>query len=120
MIIFLYAFLFLVSVFLVYLASRWLVKSLVAISQFLQWREFVVAFFIMAFSSALPDLFIGFFSIVHRVPQLAFGDVVGGNVVDLTLVVALASLVYRGLPAKSKTVPTASILTIIVALLPLL
>ena len=119
MIILLYLSLFLISGFLVYISSRWLVKNLVEISKFLQWREFVVAFFIMAFSGALPDFFIGLSSAAHKVPQLAFGDVVGGNVVDLTLVVALATLVYGGLPAKSKTVQTTSLFTIVAALLPL-
>ena len=90
------------------------------IAKFLGWREFVVAFFIMAFAASLPNLFVGISSALHKIPQLSFGDIVGGNLVDLTIVVALAALVAKGLPTGSRMVQTSSIFTILIAILPLL
>jgi len=90
------------------------------IAKFLGWKEFVVAFFVMAFAASLPNLFVGISSAFHKIPQLSFGDIVGGNLVDLTIVVALAVLVAKGLPAESRMVQASSIFTILIAILPLL
>jgi len=90
------------------------------IARFLGWREFVVAFFVMAFAGSVPNLFVGISSALHKIPQLSFGDIIGGNLIDLTLAVALAALIAKGLSAESKMVQTSSIFTIVVAIQPLL
>lgn len=113
-------FIFFVSCLTLGFAGVLIVKALTRICKFLGWREFVVAFFIMAFVSSLPNLFVGISSAIKGVPELSFGDVVGGNVVDLTLVIALAALLNKGIPAESRMVQTSSIFTIIIAVLPLL
>jgi cation:H+ antiporter len=103
-----------------YFAGEWLVKSLMRIARFLGWREFVVAFFIMAFATSMPNLFVGISSTLHKIPQLSFADVVGANVVDLTLAIALATLIAKGLPAESRLIQNSAIFTISIAILPLL
>ena len=112
---------FIISFLLLALSSKWLVKSLANIAQFLGWREFVLAFFIMAFAGSLPNLFIDISSALQGIPQLSFGEIVGGNIIDLTIAVALAAIISRnGLRIKSKTVQGTAIFTLIVAILPLL
>jgi cation:H+ antiporter len=120
MIIF-YLFLFFVSCFLIYISGEWVVRSLVRIARFLSWREFVVAFFVMAFAASISNFLVGITSIIHKIPQLSFGDVVGGNVIDLTLAVALAIFLTKGgLLAESRTVQSTSFFTIATAILPLI
>jgi cation:H+ antiporter len=110
-----------ISVFFLILASGWLVKSLTKIAQFLGWREFVFALFIIAFAGNLPNLFVGISSVVQGVPILSLGEILGGNIVDLTIAAALAAIISRqGLTVKSRTVQGTAIFTLIVALLPLL
>lgn len=94
--------------------------GLTRMAKFLGWREFVVAFFVVAFAATIPNFFVGISSAIHKIPQLSFGDIVGGNLIDLTLAVAIATLFAKGLPAESRTVQTTSIFTIIIAILPLL
>lgn len=118
--IFLNILLFIISLALLLWAGSFLVSALMRIAKFLGWREFVVAFFVIAFASTIPNFFIGISSALHKIPQLSFGDVVGGNLVDLTLAVALATLFAKTLPTKSRLVQASSFFTIIVALLPLL
>jgi len=89
-------------------------------ARFLGWREFVVAFIIIAFAASVPNLFVGITSALHQIPQLSFGDIVGGNLVDLTLAVALAALFAKGLPAHSKMVQSSAIFTMAIAIFPLL
>ena len=117
----LYIFIFLISVLFLSLSSEWLVKSLTKIAQFLGWREFVFALFIMAFAGSLPNLFVGISSVIQGVPHLSLGEILGGNIVDLTVVAGLAALISRnGLTVKSRTVQGTAIFTLIVAILPLL
>jgi len=115
-----YIFIFITSCALLFFSSNWLVGGLMKIARFLGWREFVVAFFIMAFAGSVPNLFVGIFSAFNKIPQLSFGDIVGGNLLDLTIVVALAALIAKSLPAESRMVQTTSLFTIVVAILPLL
>jgi cation:H+ antiporter len=116
-----YIIIFLASCFLLFWAGSWLVEALARICKFLHWREFVVAFFVMAFACSLPNLFVGINSAINKVPQLSFGDIVGGNVINLTLVVALAVLFSRGsLPAESRMVQSSNLFAVFAAVLPLL
>lgn len=101
-------------------SGSFVVRALMEIAKFLGWREFVVAFFIIAFASTAPNFFVGIASAFHKIPELSFGDVVGGNLVDLTLAVALATLIAKTLPTKSRLVQSSSLFTIIAALLPLI
>jgi cation:H+ antiporter len=118
--IWLYVIIFAVSCLILYWSSSRLVKSLIKIAKFLGWREFVVAFFIMAVAGSFPNLFLGISSAVRGIPELSFGDIVGGNIIDLTLAVALAVLIGGvNLPAKSKMVQSSAVFTVVIAVLPL-
>lgn len=111
---------FLISCLLLSFAAKLLISSLTKMAMFLGWREFVVAFFVMAFAGSIPNLFLGLSSILHGIPELSFADVVGGNIVDLTIAVSLVTFLGKKLPAKSKMVQSSSLFTVCAALLPLL
>jgi len=116
-----YVLIFLVCCLLLYFSGELIIKGLIRIAKFLGWREFVVAFFVMAFAASLPNLFVGITSAVRGIPQLSFGDVAGNNLAALTIAVALAVLIGRKeLPAESRTVQTTSIFTMAAAILPVL
>jgi len=113
-------FIFLFSCFLLFISGKWLVASVARIARYLELREFVAAFIIIAFATSLPNLFVGITSALKGIPELSFGDILGGNMVDLTVAVALAALFAKGLPADSKMVQTSALFTMIVAIAPLL
>ncbi len=105
---------------LAWLSSR-LVNSLVQVAKYLRWREFIIAFFVMAFAASLPNLFVDLNAALHHLPELAFGDIIGGNLVDLTLVLAIAVFFSKkGLSSKSDVVQKSASVTAIAAVLPLL
>jgi len=119
--IFGYIFIFAISCLALFWSGNSLVDSLMRVAKFLKWREFVVAFFVMAFAASAPNLFVGLSSAIHKIPQFSLGDVVGGNIVDLTLAFALAILIGKTtLPAPSRVVQTTTIFTTLISLLPLL
>lgn len=117
---FVYILIFIISVLLLFWAGTFIIDSLMRIAKFLRWKEFVVAFFVIAIASSIPNFFVGISSALHGIPQLSFGDVVGGNIVDLTVAVALVVLITKGLPTTSNLVQVSSLFTILIAILPIL
>lgn len=114
-------FLFIFSCFLLSWLSSKLIKSLVQIAKYLGWREFIIAFFIMAFATSLPDLLVSVNAVLQNKPLLALGDILGGNLVDFTLVLAIAVFfTKKGLSAESDMVQSSAIFTTVIAILPLL
>lgn len=115
-----YISIFIISCLILFWSGNFLVGALTRVAKFLGWREFVVAFFVMAFAASAPNLFVGISSALHEIPQFSLGDVIGGSIVDLTLAFALAILIGKTfLPAPSRVVQTTTIFTTIIALLPL-
>jgi cation:H+ antiporter len=110
---------FLISCVAFYFSGELIVKSFNRIAKFLGWKEFVVSFLMMAFVGSLPNLFVGISSALQGIPELSFGDSLGGSVINMTLAVALAALfAKKGIPAKSKTIHDSLIFTSIAAALP--
>src|SRR3989344_7121890 len=106
-----YIFIFLAACFLMFWVGKWIIDAINRLARFLGWREFVVAFFIMAFATSFPNLFVGISAARHNIPQLSFGDVMGANVIDLTLALALSALIAKGLPAQSRLIQNTAIFT---------
>lgn len=121
MLILFYTLIFFASFLAISLASKSCVNSLSKVAKSLGWKEFVVAFLTIAFGSSLPNLLVGIFSAFRKIPQLSFGDVIGGNIVNLTLVVALSTFFSKaGLSAPSRTVQGSAKFTLFIAILPLI
>lgn len=117
----LYIFIFIASCVLLYFSGELIVKGLMRAAKFLSWKEFVVTYFLISFASSVPELFIGIFSAINNIPQLALGDVLGANVIDLTLAVALATLLTnKGISTKSRLIQDSAIFAIFIAILPVL
>ena len=58
-----------------WLSSR-LVTSLILIAKYLRWKEFIIAFFVMAFAASLPNLFVDLSAVFEGIPELALGDII--------------------------------------------
>lgn len=82
-------------------SSLFLVRSLVNIAAFFRLTEFSVAFILMALATSLPEIFVGISAALENAPTLVLGNVVGSNIVDLTLVFGVVILVSGGLYSKS-------------------
>ena len=104
---------------LAWLSSR-LINSLVMVAKYLRWREFIIAFFVMALAASLPNLFVDLNAVLQHKPELAFGDIIGGNLVDLTLVLGIAVFFSRkGISTESTMVQRSAVFTAAIAVLPL-
>jgi cation:H+ antiporter len=111
-----------VSAVLLYISGELLVRGLVRLSRHFQVTEFFVAFFVMAFAASLPNAFVGITSAVQGIPELSFGDIMGNNIIALTVAVALGVFFApkRELPLENQTIHDTTFLTSIAAILPLI
>ena len=115
------ALIFIGCIALLFIAGELLVGGLLYLSRYLGVKEFIVAFFVMAFASSVPNLFVGVTSALQGVPELSFGDIMGNNIVALTLGVGIAIFFspHRRLPLTSTSLRHTAVVTTISALLPL-
>ncbi len=111
-----------VSSALLYVAGGFLVAGLLRLSRYFKVTEFVVAFFVMAFATSLPNLFVGVTSAFQGIPELSFGDIMGNNILVMTVAVALSVFFAprRELPVETETTQDATFLTAAAAILPLI
>jgi len=110
---------FIISCLILIYSGTWVVKSLTRIAQFLGWKEFIVASILMAFATSLPEIFIGVTSALHKRPELSFGNVIGSNIIALTLVVGIGAILAKGLKFEGKILQRSTIYAVAIAILPL-
>ena len=112
---------FIISFIILVYSSKGLVVLINILARFLGWKEFVVAFFTMAIAATIPNLSVGISSALHKIPHLSYSEIVGGNIIDLTLTMALAILISkRGLRLASRTVQVTAIFTLLLPILSLI
>ena len=117
---YLYILIFIASCLLLIRSGTWVVGSLVRIAKALGWKKFVVASVLMAFATSLPELFIGITSAFHQRPQLSFGNIIGANIIVLTLVAGGGALLAKGLKFEGKILRKSSLYAAVIAFLPFL
>lgn len=115
-----YVLIFLASCAILVRSGTWLVRSLTRIARYLKLTEFLVAFILMAFATTVPELFVGIVAALHHTPELSFGNIIGSNIINLTLVVAIGVFVARGLKCEGAVIGRLSVYTLVIALLPII
>src|SRR3989339_1036259 len=111
--------LFLVSCIVLVVSGGYLVKLLIKIADYLRLSEFVVAFIIMAFSTSIPELFVGINSAINGNPALSLGNVIGSNIADLTLVIGIVALLGNGIKPQNPLIKKDSLFMFLIALVPI-
>ena len=81
-------------------ASRILISSLTKISVFLRISEYALAFIIMGIATSVPELFLAISSSAEGAGELSFGNVIGANVLNITLVIGLIAFIGRGIKSS--------------------
>ncbi|MBI5786932.1 MAG: sodium:calcium antiporter [Candidatus Niyogibacteria bacterium] len=93
---------FAASLLLLVRSSSLLVRSMTGIARLLGMSEYMVSFILMSFATSISELFVGISSAVNGTNILSLGNVLGANLVNLTLVVGISSMVSGGIEMESK------------------
>lgn len=97
-------FIFGLSAFFLIVSGIYLVKSFSRIISMLGISEFNAAFIIMAFATSIPELLVGISSAVQGVSSIGVGNIIGSNIIDITLLLGIFAIAARGITFKSKKV----------------
>ena len=113
--------LFFLAACLVLVASGGLlVKSLSKIASFLRVSEFVVGFIIMGIATTIPELFVGIASALRKTTSLSLGNVIGSNIVNITLILGIVILLSKGIEIKSPTMKSDALYAFFISTIPII
>jgi len=112
--------LFTVACIVLVWSNNFLVKSLSKISYFLNLNEFTIGFILVSVATSLPEIFVGVMSAVSGIPEFSIGNVIGSNIIDLTLVIGVAVLLAQKITIESKIIKRDMIYMLVLTLLPVL
>lgn len=94
-------------------------RTLSNITSYLKLEHFIAGFIIMAISTTIPEFVVGIESALAGVPILSFGDILGSNIINLTLVIGIVTFLSGGMAFKNDVVRGDSKYMFIIALLPI-
>ena len=117
--IFFHASIFIIACLVLARSGSLIVQALTRIARFLGWREFVVASLLMAFTTSLPESFVGISSAFHQKANLSFSNIIGSNIAVLTLIVGLSALTAKKLKFEGKALQRCSFYAPFITSLPL-
>lgn len=88
------------GIFLLVKASYFVIKSLSAISRYIGLSEFILSFLLLSLATSLSELTVGVNAAISGIPELSLGDVLGTNLVNITLVLGLITLIGKGIEMR--------------------
>lgn len=112
--------LFIVACIILVSSNSFLVKSLSKISYFLNLNEFTIGFILVSIATSLPEIFVGVMSAFNGTPEFSIGNVIGSNILDLTLVIGIAAILAKRINIESKIIRKDMIYMLVLTLLPVL
>jgi cation:H+ antiporter len=98
----LYIAVFIVAFIILARSSDFLVHSLTSLARLLHLSEYTVAFLFMSIATSIPELFVGLSSALSGIPEFSLGNILGANLINITLVIGLVILLGKGLHLQSK------------------
>lgn len=88
---------------LLFISGKFLVDSSVAISRHLRIPRMVIGLTVVAFGTSAPELLVSLQAAFSGYPEIAMGNVVGSNISNILLVLALTALIFP-IPAPPSSV----------------
>ncbi|RJR30861.1 sodium:calcium antiporter [Candidatus Parcubacteria bacterium] len=86
--------------FLIGKSATLLVKNLSHIAKYYNLNDFILGFVILGFFTSTPELFIGIDSSLKGVPQLSVGNLLGGAIILLSLIIGIVAVINKGVSIK--------------------
>ena len=113
-------FIFAIALLVIARSSAMLVRSLSVLSRIFQISEYTISFILMGFVTSMPELFIGISSTLNKTPEFSFGNILGANIVNISLIIGLAAVFAKGIEVESKISRRNFWFIFVIALMPIL
>ena len=86
---------FLLGLLLLYLGGEALVKGSVSLALKLRISTLVIGMTIVSFATSAPELLVSLGAALKGYTDITFGNVIGSNIANITLVLGLTAIVFR-------------------------
>ena len=91
------------GLFLLFISGKYLVDSSVAISRRLKIPRMIIGLTVVAFGTSAPELLVSLRAAIAGFPEIAIGNVVGSNISNILLVLAITAFIFP-IPAPASSV----------------
>ncbi len=115
-----YILIFIISFVFLAKSGGLLVRSLTHLARLFNISEFSIAFILMSFTTSIPELFVGVSSGLSGIPNFSFGNILGANLINITLIIGLIAIFNNGLSVESKISQKNFRIVFLIAFLPIL
>jgi len=88
---------------LLFISGKYLVDSSVAVSRRLKIPRMIIGLTVVAFGTSAPELLVSLQAAFSGYPEIAMGNVVGSNISNILLVLAITAIIYP-IPVPSSSV----------------
>lgn len=95
--------LLLAGLLLLFISGKYLVDSSVSLARRFRIPTMIIGLTVVAFGTSAPELLVSVQAAVKGFPEIAMGNVVGSNISNILLVLAITALVYP-IPVPKKSV----------------
>lgn len=112
--------LLIVASFLLVRSATRLVVSLSLVSSYFRLSEFTVAFILMGVITSFPEISVAITSSLADNSNLALGTAIGSNITNLTLIIAIPTLVSGGISVRSIVTRNDTVVMTAFAVIPLI
>jgi cation:H+ antiporter len=95
-----YVLLLLLSLFILGKSASFLITAITRIGFFLRLSQFLTGFILLGVATSTPEISVAINSTLSQNPQLSLGNLIGANVVLLTLISGIAAILAKGVEIK--------------------
>jgi cation:H+ antiporter len=95
--------LLLLGLLLLFVSGKYLVDSSVSIARLLRIPTMIIGLTVVAFGTSAPELLVSLQAAFRGYPEIAMGNVVGSNISNILLVLAITALIFP-IPVPEKSV----------------
>ena len=85
----------LLGLFLLFLGGELLVKGSVSLALKMRISTLVVGMTVVSFATSAPEFFVSLQAVLNGSNDIAFGNVIGSNIANITLVLGVTALIFR-------------------------
>lgn len=97
-------------------SGKYLVKGGVLLGNRFKISTLVIGVTVVSFGTSAPELFVSLISAIKGYPEIAVGNVIGSNIANIALVLAVTSIIFP-IPVRKNSVKTDAPIMIAVSLL---
>jgi len=108
------------SLFVVIKSAGLLIKSISVYAKKAGISEYIIGFLVVSIGTTLPDISTAIFASMIHQGQLILGDVVGANLLDMTIVIGLMAVIAKRIDIHEKIMNKTILIVIAMVSLPLI